>query len=418
MTAPKDDLEQRIQEALDAGGLELDEVLAERLASDASAAMEARAFERVDRAVRGLAPPTLSEDQWESLASRVVDRLDERLPLMADPTRPPELVDEGEPREPSGRQKTPPYTLDNLSDLEVTPGKKKSSHPPAPLPPRTGERAEIPRVAPRAAGSITIDPLAVPASEPVADIQSARAKRGGGRSPLVFGGLAAAAAVMLAIVGTLTMSGSDEAPSQSVLAPGSAERTIAAAEEVAMPAAPAAIADTRSAGAIGNAEPMGLEMARAEEAAADGLAAPDPAAQPMEGAASGAAGGSAPAATEQSTVTPSRRARGSAGGGVVADEPRQHEKRGGAMPAAPSRQDVLRALQAITPQVRACGRTRHGTAMTTIVVAGSTGRVETATVTGPFAGSPEAACITRAVRGARFPRFSNPTFRIQYPFQL
>jgi hypothetical protein len=44
--------------------------------------------------------------------------------------------------------------------------------------------------------------------------------------------------------------------------------------------------------------------------------------------------------------------------------------------------------------------------------------VTTATVNGPFAGTPTGSCIARAVRAARFPPFAQPRFAVTYPFHL
>ena len=89
------------------------------------------------------------------------------------------------------------------------------------------------------------------------------------------------------------------------------------------------------------------------------------------------------------------------------------------LPEAPSRSQVASSLRAVSGQVRACGNGQHGTAMTSVVVAGATGRVQSARVQGgPFAGTPAAACIANAVRGARFPRFQRSTFTVTFPYTL
>jgi hypothetical protein len=67
--------------------------------------------------------------------------------------------------------------------------------------------------------------------------------------------------------------------------------------------------------------------------------------------------------------------------------------------------------------VSACAAERHGVATVEITV-GSSGRVRSALVTGDFAGTPEGSCVARAVRRARFPQFTQPTFEITYPFSL
>jgi hypothetical protein len=48
----------------------------------------------------------------------------------------------------------------------------------------------------------------------------------------------------------------------------------------------------------------------------------------------------------------------------------------------------------------------------------SSGRVTTANVAPPFAGTPVGSCIARAVRAATVPAFTRPTFLVNYPFSL
>lgn len=78
----------------------------------------------------------------------------------------------------------------------------------------------------------------------------------------------------------------------------------------------------------------------------------------------------------------------------------------------------MRALDAVRPTVSACGGGEHGNAVVSITIAGPTGRVSGATVSGSFAGTPVGTCIARAVRGATFPRFVRPTLTIQFPFRI
>lgn len=88
------------------------------------------------------------------------------------------------------------------------------------------------------------------------------------------------------------------------------------------------------------------------------------------------------------------------------------------LPAQPNRDQVVQALRAVQQRVEACGQGQRGLASTAITVA-SSGRVTNVNVTGPpFAGTPVGSCIARAVRDARFPQFSNPTFTVTYPFRL
>lgn len=91
---------------------------------------------------------------------------------------------------------------------------------------------------------------------------------------------------------------------------------------------------------------------------------------------------------------------------------------GGNLPEAPPRDGVLRALRSVQGAVGNCGGGQHGVANTTITVSGTNGRVTNARVTGQFAGTPVGSCVARAVRGARFPRFSRPTFQVSFPYRI
>jgi predicted Zn finger-like uncharacterized protein len=88
------------------------------------------------------------------------------------------------------------------------------------------------------------------------------------------------------------------------------------------------------------------------------------------------------------------------------------------LPATPGRSDVVTAMSGVQGAVTACGTGEHGVASVQISVTGSTGRVANATVGGQFAGTPVGSCIARAVRGATFPHFRNPTFSFTYPFRI
>lgn len=85
------------------------------------------------------------------------------------------------------------------------------------------------------------------------------------------------------------------------------------------------------------------------------------------------------------------------------------------LPEKPTREDVMTALRAVQPAVSACGQGQGGVAMAAIVV-GSSGRVQSVQVT--QVPGPVASCVSRAVRGARFPKFSAPKFSVSFPFRL
>ncbi|MBL8679242.1 MAG: hypothetical protein JNK05_08760, partial [Myxococcales bacterium] len=89
----------------------------------------------------------------------------------------------------------------------------------------------------------------------------------------------------------------------------------------------------------------------------------------------------------------------------------------GGGPETPARSDVGSAMRGVQPAVRACASGQPGPAMITVVFA-SSGRVTTATVAAPFAGTPAGSCMARAVRAATVPPFTRPTFQVQYPFAL
>ncbi|HTU62355.1 MAG TPA: hypothetical protein VMF89_28040, partial [Polyangiales bacterium] len=88
------------------------------------------------------------------------------------------------------------------------------------------------------------------------------------------------------------------------------------------------------------------------------------------------------------------------------------------LPDQPSRDETLAAMRGVEAAVRSCAanETLTGTAEVAINVAGATGRVTSATVTG-ITGT-VGSCIARAVRNARFPRFSRQTFSIKYPYRF
>lgn len=87
-----------------------------------------------------------------------------------------------------------------------------------------------------------------------------------------------------------------------------------------------------------------------------------------------------------------------------------------ALPAEPSRAQILSAIRAVLPSAKACGRGAGGTAQSRITVAGSTGRAVDVKVSGVDAAVGN--CIANALRKARFPKFSKPTFNVSYPIRL
>jgi hypothetical protein len=100
----------------------------------------------------------------------------------------------------------------------------------------------------------------------------------------------------------------------------------------------------------------------------------------------------------------------------VASAPRPADPDG--VPPAPSRDDVIKAMSVLVPAIRGCAQGASGLATAGIVVRND-GRVESAVVSGaPFQGTASGRCMEGVVRRARFPRFKQPTFRVQFPFSI
>ncbi|MGB8332386.1 MAG: GYF domain-containing protein [Polyangiales bacterium] len=89
------------------------------------------------------------------------------------------------------------------------------------------------------------------------------------------------------------------------------------------------------------------------------------------------------------------------------------------LPDAPQRDDVKTALQGVSGAVQACRQGAGGTATVDVTFSGKTGRASGAKVTsGPFQGTPVAACIESAVKRARVPRFKQSSFKVTFPYRL
>jgi predicted Zn finger-like uncharacterized protein len=88
------------------------------------------------------------------------------------------------------------------------------------------------------------------------------------------------------------------------------------------------------------------------------------------------------------------------------------------LPDQLSRSQVQGGMNGVADRVRRCGNGESGSVMVTVVIDGGSGRVTSANVDGPFAGTPVGSCAARAVRGATFPRFGQPSLSVRYPFQI
>ncbi|MEZ4287339.1 MAG: GYF domain-containing protein [Polyangiales bacterium] len=89
------------------------------------------------------------------------------------------------------------------------------------------------------------------------------------------------------------------------------------------------------------------------------------------------------------------------------------------LPDTPSRNDVMSAMNGVSGAVRNCNAGESGKAKVSVDFSGSTGRVTKAKVeSAPFAGTPVGACIERAVKNARVPRFKQSSFNVKFPYSL
>jgi len=108
----------------------------------------------------------------------------------------------------------------------------------------------------------------------------------------------------------------------------------------------------------------------------------------------------------------------SGGGGTKTKKAAPAEAAASNLPEQPSRDEVVSALRGVEDAVKACGAGQHGVALAAITVAGSTGRVSSVNVSGQFQGTPIGSCVARAVRGARFSKFSRADFKVTFPFRI
>jgi predicted Zn finger-like uncharacterized protein len=86
------------------------------------------------------------------------------------------------------------------------------------------------------------------------------------------------------------------------------------------------------------------------------------------------------------------------------------------LPDLPSRDDVVSAMSGVKNAVSACAQGQTGVAFVNVSVAGATGRVTAAEVSGIT--GPAGSCIAKAVRAANFPKFQTKVFKVKYPFKL
>lgn len=88
-----------------------------------------------------------------------------------------------------------------------------------------------------------------------------------------------------------------------------------------------------------------------------------------------------------------------------------------AKPASPTKPQVIKAMNGVKAAVKRCGQQHSATgvvkAQVTVVSSGKVKSVAVSGVSGPAGG-----CIESAVKRAKFPAFSKPSFSVKYPFKL
>jgi hypothetical protein len=122
-------------------------------------------------------------------------------------------------------------------------------------------------------------------------------------------------------------------------------------------------------------------------------------------------------------------ATGKAGSGAGSGEPSFDElvrEAGITAPGAPrpklarqalSADDIKRGMTAVAAQAQACFTGTPGLASVRLTVAPS-GKITKITTTGPFAGTPTAACVERAVKAATFPPWDGAPQSVSYSYLL
>jgi len=187
----------------------------------------------------------------------------------------------------------------------------------------------------------------------------------------------------------------------------------------AKPAEPPAVAAAPTAAAAPAAPAAAPAVpARPASAEVDDLLAPKQAAAPKPAAKGGASIEDLLAAADKGDKPAPAPAAKPAAPAPTASAALDEAAAASDLPELPSRDETLAAMRGVEAAVRACTAPESvtGTAEVAVVVTGATGRVTSATVTG-ITGA-VGSCIARAVRGARFPRFSKPTFSIKYPYRF
>ena len=82
-----------------------------------------------------------------------------------------------------------------------------------------------------------------------------------------------------------------------------------------------------------------------------------------------------------------------------------------------TRAQVNAGLKSVTSRVRRCNKGDSGIAVIEVVI-GKNGRVTRSLATGAYSGTSTGKCFSRAVRRAKFPKFTGSRITVRYPFRL
>ena len=85
------------------------------------------------------------------------------------------------------------------------------------------------------------------------------------------------------------------------------------------------------------------------------------------------------------------------------------------LPKTLTRDQVQAGMSKVAGSVKSCGQ--GGSISTRVTISGN-GKVSGVQILGPHAGTPTGSCAARYIRRASFPRFSDPSLRVKYPFSL
>ena len=229
---------------------------------------------------------------------------------------------------------------------------------------------------------------------------------------MLIGLIAAASLVVVLLIALIVVLTSKDEEPVAAVAPGTAMPAAAPGAPVAAPGpAPAAagVAHENAAEKAAAAE----EKAPADEASetAKKAVASSGSKKRRSGTKSGGA-----ASTPAPAPAPKKRGGDDIDDLLAAATKKTKPKTNSNLPDKPSRSAVGSALKAAQAKMGSCGGS--GSAKTKVVFKGSTGRVVSAKVSGPLAGTPAGKCVEKKAKTAKVPPFKQASLSVTYPFRL